>query len=142
MTIQIIEAKLPGQSKLRAKHRKGYTYVVQGGRVIVVMERPPTTPLKKRRRKEFQPQFVMLPDRWIMELGRSNSSRTHHLAHLILREAFRCKYTGEEIILSQETVPHMSRRVKLKAAEELERLRLIDLHRDGNKALRVTPLIY
>jgi hypothetical protein len=140
MTIHRIEAKLPGQSKLRARQRKGIDYVVRNGRVIAVLRKPSTTPLKQHNRRRFKPEFVMVPDRWITELRRSNSSRAYDLALLILKEALRCEYTGGEIILSQTTVLHMSRQVKLKAARELERLRLIDLHRDGKKALRVTPL--
>jgi hypothetical protein len=141
MTVQIIEAKLPGQSKLRARQRYGYNYVVRDGHVIATLEKPPATPLKQHARKRFRPEFVMVPDRWITVLEQSNSSRTYRLALHISREVFRVKYTGEDIILSKERIPRMSRQIKFKAAKELERLGLIILHREGKKALRVTPLI-
>jgi hypothetical protein len=61
------------------------------------------------------------------------------LAHTILWETFRRKFVGGEITLSTEVVPYMSRTAKIKAAKELEQLRLIDLSpREGKKALRVT----
>jgi hypothetical protein len=140
--IQFAEAKLPGRSKLRAKSRRGFIpkqYTVKDDRVIV-MEEKPSKVVPPKRRKEFHPKFIQVPRHWITTLRQSKSHRTYELAHIILWEAFRRKHIGGEIVLSNEVVHGMPRRVKIKAAEELERLRLINLIRQGNKALRVIPI--
>jgi hypothetical protein len=112
--------------------------VYREGRAIEVVEKEPKTPLKQTRRKQFQTEFTMMPKWWIDVLRRSKSHRrTWELASLILDEAFRCEFTGNEIVLSQVVTNGMPRNTKVRAAEELERLGLIRIIRDGNKALRV-----
>jgi hypothetical protein len=95
--------------------------------------------LQKKWRKRLEPLFVKIPRHWITSLRQSRSPTTFMLAHTILWEVFRRKFVGGEITLSKEVVPYMSRTAKIKAAKELEQLRLIDLSlREGRKALRVT----
>ena len=136
MTIQIIEAKLPGKSKLRTKTLRGYV-MEWHGRSIAVLEKdaPPT------RKKEFQPEFTMLPTRWKLALRQLKSARTWDLAMMILDESFRLKQCGggnREIVLSGKVTNNMPRNTKIRGAEELERCGLIQITRDRGKALKVT----
>jgi hypothetical protein len=92
----------------------------------------------KKRRKPFEAKWVKLPRHWITTLLRTKSVNTYHLANLILWEAFKRSYIGGEIILSERVTRGMHRCSKIRAAEELVELGLIQIKRDGRKALRVT----
>jgi hypothetical protein len=96
--------------------------------------------VRSKRRKRFQPQWVKLPARWIRVLRQSSSASTYQLAHTILVEAFTQEYTGREIVLSTE-VTGMPRPTRARAIDELVRLKLIRVRKEGQKAVRVTSII-
>jgi hypothetical protein len=102
---------------------------------IAGMEMPP-----KRVKRKFKTRWVKLDQRWAEALDRSNSVSTYKLAIKILFEAFKCKHTGSDIVLSS-IVTGMSRCTKIRAANELADLGLVKIVRDGNHALRVTIII-
>jgi hypothetical protein len=95
---------------------------------------------RKSKRKQFKLEWVKFPLSWFSRLQHSRRVEAYRLAFIILREVFKCQVGGGEIILSTE-VTRMKRSTKLKAARELARLGLIKIIRDGNKALRVVPLL-
>lgn len=138
MTIQIIEAKLAGNSKLRTKTLRGYVIKWQN-RSIAVLEKD--SPSKQK--NGFQPKFTMLPTRWKLALRQLGSARTWDLAMMILDERFRLKRfgRGKEIVLSGKVTNSMPRNTKMWAAEKLERCGLIKIIREGEgKTLRVIIL--
>jgi hypothetical protein len=114
-------------------------YVDRNGKRIAVDTFDPATPAKKR--KPFEAQFVKLPAFWIVRLERSNSPGTFKLAHRILKEAFKRRYLGGELVLSTEATG-LSRKVRYRAAKELVRLGLIEIEQNGNQAVRVTNLLF
>jgi hypothetical protein len=114
-------------------------YVPSIGRTIEIEELE--IPYRKPKRKQFKPEWVKLPTHWSSRLHHTKRIETYRLAHTILEEVFKCQIRGGEIVLSTE-VTRMSRQCKLNAARDLKRLGLIEIIRDGNKALRVIPLLY
>ena len=95
---------------------------------------------KKQQRKRFGPEWVKLSRHWIETLQRSRRVSTYRLAHTILIEAFKQEHMGREVVLSTETTG-MARNVRIRAADELVKLGLIKVRRNGNQALRVTHII-
>jgi hypothetical protein len=114
-------------------------YDTRHGRTFAVGEIE--TPYHKSKRKQFKLEWTKLPLSWLPRLHQSRRTETYKLAHIILVEAIKCQYWGGEITLSTE-VTGMTRSTKLRAARELARLGLVKIIRDGNKALRVIPLLY
>ena len=77
--------------------------------------------------------------RWVETLCQSKHASTYRLAHVILVEAFKQEQTGREIVLSTETTK-MHRSTRTKAVNELVKLGLIKVRRDGHQAVRVINL--
>jgi hypothetical protein len=77
--------------------------------------------------------------RWVEILRQSKQASTYRLAHIILAEALKRELTGKEIVLSTETTG-MHRNTRVKAVNELVKLGLIKVKRDGRQAVRVTHL--
>ena len=113
-------------------------YVYRQGKRIATDNICATTPVKERKR--FVVQFVKLPVEWIERLEQSNSPGTFKLAHRVLKEAFKRRYLGGEIVLSTEATG-LSRKVRSKAVKELVRLGLIEITQNGNQAVRVTKIL-
>jgi hypothetical protein len=113
-------------------------YDTRHGRTFAIEELK--IPYRKSKRKQFNPEWVKLPLSWISRLQHSRRIGVYKLAHIILREALKCRYWGGEVVLSTE-VTGMIRSTKLRAARDLARLGLIQILRDGNNALRVIPLL-
>lgn len=113
-------------------------YVTRHGRRIAV-ETLDTGAILKTKRKPFKAQWVKLPLHWAEALRRSKRVSTYQLAHVILFEAFKRKHVGGEVVLSR-TVTGMPRCTKVRAANELVELGLIKIIRDGNHALKVSPI--
>jgi len=107
------------------------------------MEMPQWTKEGKKRRKQrraaFKAQWVKLPRRWVEALCQSKSASTYRLAHAILFEAFRQEQGGGEIVLST-IVTGMDRATKMRAVQELVRLKLIKVKQNGNGAVRIVFL--
>jgi hypothetical protein len=93
-----------------------------------------------KQRKPFEAQWVKLPRHWIETLLGVERVSTYRLAHLILLEAFKREHVGGEVVLSTSVAKGMPRSSKIRAAEELVALGLIEIERDGRKALRVTKI--
>lgn len=115
------------------------TYVCRDGKQIAVDTI--NTDMSEARRKPFKVQFVKLPDHWMERLERSKSPGTFKLAHRILKEDFKRRYLGGEIVLSTKATS-LSRKVRSKAVRELVRLGLIEIEQSGNHAVRVTNLLF
>ena len=113
-------------------------YVCRNGKRIAVDAINANTAAKTR--KPFEARFVMLSDYWIKRLERSNSPGTLKLAHRILKEAFKRRYVGGDIVLSTEATG-LSRKVRFRAVKELVGLGLIEVDQNGNQAVRVTNLL-
>jgi hypothetical protein len=79
---------------------------------------------------------VKLSWRWVEALGKSRSANTYRLALTILFEAFKHEQMGGEIVLSRETTG-MTGSAKARAVDELVRLGLIKVRRNGRQAVRV-----
>jgi hypothetical protein len=94
-----------------------------------------------KRHKPFDVSFVKLPGYWIKQLEQSNSPGTFKLAHRILAEKFKREHVGGEIVLSTE-VTQLSRKVRSRAIKELIGLGLIEIDQHGNRAVRVTKLLF
>jgi hypothetical protein len=95
----------------------------------------------KRKHQPFKTEWVRLPALWIARLEQSNSVSTHKLAHRILREAFKREQVGRQIVLSRK-VTGLPCSTTVRAARELAKLGLIQIQQSGNKALRVTNLLF
>ena len=98
---------------------------------------------KKNRNKQsaFKLRWVKLPMRWIKALRRSTSANTYCLAHIILIEAFRREQVGGEIVLST-AITAMPLSTKARAVDELVKLGLIKVRRNGRQAVRVISIYY
>jgi hypothetical protein len=79
---------------------------------------------------------------WCEALYRAKSvGTTYKLALTILSEEFKTEYTGDDIVLSTEKTG-MSKKVRIRAARELEKLGLIKLRRKRNgQAFRISIII-
>ena len=96
---------------------------------------------RKHQHQPFKTEWVRLPALWIARLEQSNSVSTHKLAHRILREAFKREQVGRQIVLSRK-VTGLPCSTTVRAARELAKLGLIQIQQSGNKALRVTNLLF
>lgn len=114
-------------------------YVYRHGKRIAVDTIKNSRPAEKR--KPFEVRFVKLSNYWMERLERSNNPGTFKLAHRILKEAFKRQYVGGEIVLSTEAT-ELSRKVRSKAVKELIGLGLIEIEQNGNRAVRVTNLLF
>jgi hypothetical protein len=138
MTVHVATAKLPGKSDLRTKTLREYT-IDYKGRVLSVLEKdsPP------KQKKEFKPEFTIVPARWSSALQKIGSAQAWAMAMMILDESFRLKQfkQGKEITLSKKVVGNMPRATKLWVLEKLEEHKLIKILERGNrKAPRLIPL--
>ena len=113
--------------------------IARDGRWIAVDTINTATPAKKRR-KPFEVSFVKLPNFWIDRLRHARKVSTVTLAHVVLREDFKCQHVGGEIVLSTEATG-LSRQVRARAVKELKDLGLIETEQNGNQATRVTNII-
>lgn len=95
----------------------------------------------KRKHQPFKIEWARLPVLWIDRLEGSNSVSTHKLAHRILREAFKREHVGGQIVLSRR-VTGLPCSTTVRAARELTKLGLIQIQQSGNKALRITNLLF
>jgi len=120
--------------KKRDIKRDGLTFVTREGHKVML-------PKARKWHKRFEPKFIQIPRHWITSLRQSKNAKTYELAFIILWEVFsRGRYGKKEIVLSNEVVPTWYRSTKIRAARELEQLRLIDLSQKGKEALRVTHI--
>src|SRR5262245_61658342 len=94
---------------------------------------------KRKSKQSFRPRWVKLPVRWVETLSRSRQASTYRLAHIILIEAFKREQTGGEVVLSA-VATEMHRNTKARAVNELVKLGLITVKRDGRQAVRVIKL--
>jgi hypothetical protein len=94
---------------------------------------------KQDKQKQFQPQWVKFPASWIKALRPCRSLNVYRLALVIHLEAFKRSHTGGEIVLSKETtgIPRSSR---VRAVNELVKLGLVRVRKDGNHAIRIIKL--
>jgi hypothetical protein len=99
---------------------------------VEVLDRPAGKPCRPR----FRAEWVKVPVAWCAALEQTQNSSAYRLALRILREEFRRKHTGGEIVLSAATTG-MHHTTRNRAARELERLGLIELEGEGKQALRV-----
>ena len=113
--------------------------IVRDGRRIAIDTINTATPANKKR-KPFKVSFVKFPHFWIERLKRSKNPGTFKLAFQILKEAFKCRYGGGEIVLSTEAT-ELPREVRRRAVRELIQLGLIETEQNGNQAIRVTSII-
>jgi hypothetical protein len=95
----------------------------------------------KGKHQPFKSEWVRLPATWIDRLEQSNSASTHKLAHRILREAFKREHVGGQIVLSRK-VTGLPCSTTVRAARQLAKLGLVQIQQSGNKALRVTTLLF
>jgi hypothetical protein len=108
---------------------------------IMDMEIPKQSQLMKKRRKRFETRWVRLSLRWVKALRRSESIGTYKLAHTILFEAFKREQVGGEVVLSME-VTKLPASTRKRAIEELVKLGLIRVRRNGSQAVRVVHIYY
>lgn len=94
---------------------------------------------QKPKRKPFEARWAPIPRRWRMAL-RGKSGKTYELAHAILFEEVKRKNIGGDIVLS-EAVTGMPHSTRARAANELVKLGLIEVERNGKHALMVTHII-
>jgi hypothetical protein len=94
----------------------------------------------KPKHEPFQAEWVRLPALWINRLEQLNSAGTFKLAHRILKEAFKRKHVGGQIVLSRK-VTGLPCTTTTRAARELANLGLIQIQKNGNKARRVVNLL-
>jgi Fic family protein len=92
--------------------------------------------VKRKKKRRFKPHWVKLPARWVEILRQSRSVGTYQLALVILIEAFKREQVGGELVLSSQ-ITGMSRSTRARAIDELVRLGLIRIERDGKRAIRV-----
>jgi len=95
--------------------------------------------VEKKKRKQWAARWVKLPRHWITALRNTRSVHTYQLAHTILIEAY--ERGTQELTLSAETTGGMSRATKIRSAQELAEFGLIRLKLEGNKAVKITPLL-
>jgi hypothetical protein len=122
-------------TKIEHVVENGRRYAIRNGRRFEIASELDLV-LPKVKRKDFQPKFVQVPVRWVEALRQSKNAGAYQLALVILLEAFQRERIGGEIVLSSE-MTGMSGTIRRRAAQELERLGLIQLERRGKQALRV-----
>jgi hypothetical protein len=136
MRVHIATAKLPGKSTLATKTLRAFV-IDYKGRLLSVLEKDSPTP-----KKEFKPEFTIVPARWTSALQKIGSAQAWALALMILDESFKLKQfkRPREVILSKAVAGDMPRNTKIRAARELEKHGLIKiLQKEGKQTLRVIP---
>ena len=112
-------------------------YVLRHGKRIAVeiMPTPDAPPARRKlKRRPFKAQWIQVPQWWLEALQRADANAsTHLLALIVLAEAFKRQHVGGEVVLSSE-VTKMSRATKIRAANELVKLGLIEVEWSGNRA--------
>ena len=121
------------QASIMTTTTDGYV-IRRGKRIAVTTIEPKVAP--RRRRRPFEPKWVE-PRNWMTALLNTKSVSTYHLAHLILWEAFKREHVGGEVILSAKVTKGVPRNSKIRAAEELVKLGLIQIERNGHQAIKV-----
>jgi hypothetical protein len=116
--------------------------MVQGKELRALMRKMRTRrSVKTPRKSGFKVQWVKLPLRWIRILREAAApGSTYDLAFTILVENFKLEQMAvKEIVLSAEVtgLPRMSR---IRAINDLVRLKLIKIRRGRGKAVRVVDL--
>jgi hypothetical protein len=122
----------PDPPKIKHVVEEGQTYAIRNGRRFKIETLNADPPEK---REDFKLEFVMLPARWV-KAPRGANGGVYELAVAILTEKFQRDRIGGEIVLSTQTTG-MPSSTRHRAAEELERLGLIKLSREGNHVLKV-----
>ena len=110
-----------------------------GAERFVEVEEALDRPAGKQRKPPFHAEWVKLPVAWCTALEQTQSGSTYRLALRILREEFRRKHTGGQIVLSAATTG-MTHTTRNRAARELARLGLIELEGEGKQAMRVARI--
>jgi hypothetical protein len=134
----VIDLKDFESAKIEYVEEDGKPYAIRNGKRFEVVCEPDLV-LPKAKRKEFKPEFVKVPMRWVEVLEQAKSLSAYRLALRILLEKFQRERTGGEIVLSAEKT-RMSSANRHRAAKELEQLGLIRLSRKGKYTLRVILL--
>jgi hypothetical protein len=101
----------------------------------------PRSKTKKRKKSEFEVEWVKFPLRWAERLRNAKvGPATYNLAFAILVENFKLNQMAvKEIILSAQ-VTRLSWGARKKAINNLVRLNLIKVKRGRGKAVRVVDL--
>jgi hypothetical protein len=107
-----------------------------GKRIAIEAYTPPGK--HQRKRKPFKVSWFKFPAWWIEVLHKAGAGG-RLLAPIILAEAFKRDYIKGDIVLSSE-VTKMPRTTRKRAVEELVKLGLITVERNGNRALTVTAI--
>lgn len=96
-----------------------------------------TRPGETARRPRFRGQWARFPLSWLVALRGTRSGYVWQVALEILFAEFRRQHAGGGIVLSEAAtgVPHPAR---WRAIRVLVRLGLIEVERDGRRAVRVT----
>jgi hypothetical protein len=113
-------------------------YVYRHGKRIAVETYTPPGEKHRRTRKPFKVNWFKFPAWWVEVLHKAGAG-ARLLAPIILAEAFKREYIKGDIVLSSE-VTRMPRTTRKRAAEELVKLGLITVERNGNRALTVTAV--
>jgi hypothetical protein len=101
----------------------------------------PRLKTKKRKKSGFEFQWVKLPLRWIRILHQAAvSPSTYDLAHTILVESFKLEQMAVRQIVLSAHVTGLSKQARIRAINNLVRLRLIKVKRGKGKAVRVVDL--
>src|SRR6516162_11235746 len=96
---------------------------------------------KTQKRSKFEVQWVKLPLRWIRILHQAAvSPSTYDLAHTILVESFKLEQMAVRQIVLSAHVTGLSKQARIRAINNLVRLRLIKVKRGKGKAVRVVDL--
>jgi len=98
---------------------------------------PLVKPAPKPQSKRFG-KFVQLPMPWVETL-RHSSGATYELSITILAEEFKQRQIDGEIVLTAKTTG-MSHTTRYRAIDELVKLGLIRVRREGRHAIRVIEL--
>jgi len=113
-------------------------YVYRHGKRIAVETYIPPASQRQRRRRPFKVNWFKFPAWWIEVLHNAGAG-ARLLAPIVLAEAFKREYIKGDIVLSA-VVTKMPRTTRKRAVEELVKLGLITVERNGNQALTVTSI--
>src|SRR6266566_6186520 len=98
--------------------------VFRHGKRIETIELVPPASMRRKRRKPFESQFVMVPTSWVKALKHTKNRHAYALAFALLAERHKRRYVGGEIVISLETVPGMPRMARWRATKKLVQLGL------------------
>ena len=113
-------------------------YVYRHSKRILVETYTPPGPKHRRKHKPFKVNWFKFPAWWIEVLHNAGAG-ARLLALIVLAEAFTREYIKGDIVLSA-AVTKMPRTTRKRAVEELVKLGLITVERNGNQALMVTSI--